>query len=111
MIKHGYKIVKKTADKLTSVTAIGEGYTVYPPGETVHAKPGCGPMAVFNDVFFARKYYNGYYLPHCRMWRCEYEDSNRECLYGGGDYAMCRDDTPFGTAFAESVKLIEEVRI
>jgi len=114
MLKKGYKICGKDSDqKYVSAFSLGRK-TTYEVGEWINRPKGCGPLAVFSDLYLTGRFLfkcgrSGFYI-----FECEYEESTRDILYvTDNDGVMYRyaeqKDLPVGTRFADRVRLIKEV--
>jgi len=100
----GYKIVKKD---LTSSFMNGYASVQYKIGKWVYPKKDCGPLAVFTNLNDAKENFRNNL--HNKIFRCKYKISHISHL--ANKYRiMPAYFLPYGTDFAESVKLLEEIK-
>ena len=103
----GYKVVQPWNDKLFS--AVSFVRVEYKEGMFVHPEFDCGPLAVFSSLMSAKQF-----KTHTEeIWECEYRPSKGKILFylteKWGRREMHLKQTPWGTVFADSVKLIKKV--
>jgi len=117
--KTGYKIVSVYADgSLASMSAprqqVADTFYYYPQRFVVR-REGWGPLAVFDNLYTATHFYEGW--PYrCQLWECEYTEARKQRYLGGcplwrpsasPGHTVSTYSYPEGTAFAHSVRLTQ----
>jgi len=122
----GFKVVRNSNERLISIVSYPP--LTYPPGEWVHPRPKCGPIAVFDVDFFAVQFVEilnrriaplEFSIPikiSFEIWECEWKQwTDGPLTFQGTDYPLWtnisreepnRTNAPsIGTQFASAVKL------
>jgi hypothetical protein len=112
----GYKMVREDHGQYFSCNTEVWYYAVveYLPGKFVHPVPGCGPLAVFDSLAAAESLL--YRMSHVgivsyRIFSCSYRKSRDNFLYFSRNFPerVYELKLPWGTCFADAVKLVTEV--
>jgi len=112
--KKGYKIVNQHLHQYQSLLGGNTSSLVeYKIGEFVRRRPKCGPLAVFKSKHDVREFMRNFGWLSSPVFKVEYEPSKQKQLwkvlsYGNKSYY---DNLPTGTALANAVKLIKEVKV
>lgn len=112
----GYKLVENIKGVLRNISGLGP-YDHYEPGTTYNKPTDCGPFAVFDGLTEAKLFKANALLEapffYWEIWECEYEPSEEKTLYvrlENGRYRIRSGwETPLGTVFADSFKLLKKV--
>lgn len=105
---YGYKVVRDDGEgHLQSAMRLGK-VLHYQRGKPTIPRSGDGPLAVFDNLFWARDFQEVHYS--LRVFRCRFRTSRETSIWAKGKGTRYLIELPSGTRCADSVTLLYEVQ-
>jgi len=111
-LEPGYKVLRRVGSKGYTSVAMYSGSLFYSRGKIVRPKPGCGPLAVFTDLEYAKRLILWHiHTPerYLAIARIKFQRSKEEMVYYRGRFETFYAnlaDLPAGTVLADAVHVI-----